>query len=105
MTSGEVAVAVFDVDGELVAYDDRCLHRGGSLSQGYVHEGTVTCPDHWWRYDLATGERVDAPWLCLRRYPVERDGDSIRVAVPAPTARLSVREQLLRHAREWTANR
>ncbi|CAN5362081.1 hypothetical protein BH20ACT24_BH20ACT24_21610 [soil metagenome] len=105
MTSGDVAVAVFDVEGELVALDDRCLHKGGSLSRGYVHDGTVTCPEHWWRYELSTGERIGAPWLRLRRYRVERDGDSIRVAVPAPKPSLSVREQLLGHAREWTAHR
>lgn len=103
ITSGDVAVAVFDVDGDLVALDDRCLHKGGSLSRGYVHGGTVTCAEHWWRYDLRSGERVGSPWLCLRRYRVERDGDAIRVAIPERPSRLSMRERLLAHAREWTA--
>ncbi len=114
VTDGETAVAVFDVGGELVALEDRCLHRGGSLSSGLVRDGTVTCPEHFWRYELATGRRVGAPWLCLRRHRVERDGEGIRVAMPAtPTAcqvgpaaggsapRSSMREMLLRHAREW----
>ncbi len=82
ITCGDVAVAVFDVDGDLVAFDDRCLHKGGSLSRGYVRDGTVTCAEHWWRYNLRTGERVGSPRLCLRRYPLERDGDAIRVAIP-----------------------
>jgi nitrite reductase/ring-hydroxylating ferredoxin subunit len=101
-----VAVAVFDLDGEIVAVDDRCLHQGGSLSDGFVRSGTVTCPAHWWRYDLRTGERVGAPHLRLRRYPVERVGDEVVVQVPASATGPigqppSVRERLLQHAREW----
>lgn len=103
--SGEVAVAVFDVDGDLVAFDDRCLHRGGSLSGGVVRNGIVTCPEHWWRYDLRTGARLGAPELCLRRYPVERDGDGILVGFPEVAAITSIRERLLQHAREWEADR
>lgn len=105
IASGDTAVAVFDVDGELVALDDRCLHKGGSLSRGYLHQGSVTCAEHWWRYDLRTGERVGSPWLCLRRYPVERDGDAVRVAIPDRPPGLSMRQRLLEHAREWTAER
>jgi nitrite reductase/ring-hydroxylating ferredoxin subunit len=105
ITFGDVAVAVFDLDGELVAFDDRCLHKGGSLSLGYVHDGSVTCAEHWWRYDLRTGERVGSPALCLRRYPVERHGDAIRVAIPKRPSGLSMRERLLLHARAWTGDR
>jgi 3-phenylpropionate/trans-cinnamate dioxygenase ferredoxin subunit len=101
VVSGDVAVAVFDAEGELVAFDDRCLHRGGSLSSGFVHGSTVTCPEHWWRYDLHTGERLGSPGLCLRRYPVVRDGDAVLVGLPPAPPVTSIREALLRHAREW----
>lgn len=100
---GDLAVAVFDVEGELIAIDDRCLHKGGSLSRGWVHDGIVTCPEHWWRYDLRTGARLAAPALVLRRYPVERDGTDVLVALPdEPAPSRSIRELLLQHAREWT---
>ncbi len=101
LLAGEVAVAVFDLDGELRAVDDRCLHRGGSLSAGHVRDGVVMCPEHWWRYDLRTGERLGSPWLCLRRYEVERHGTDVVVTVPTPPAEVSIRERLLQHAREW----
>jgi nitrite reductase (NADH) small subunit len=101
VSSGERAVAVFDVDGELVAVDDRCLHRGGSLSQGLVRDGVVTCPEHWWRYELRTGRRLGQPRLCLQRYPVERDGAGVRVGFPAVAPSQTMRERLLQHAREW----
>jgi nitrite reductase/ring-hydroxylating ferredoxin subunit len=106
VVAGDVAVAVFDLDGELVAVDDRCLHQGGSLSCGFVRAGTVTCPEHWWRYDLRTGQRVGAPYLRLRGYPVQRVGNEVVVEVPASAEGdggppLSLRERLLQHAREW----
>jgi len=102
-----VSVAVFDLGDELVAVDDRCLHRGGSLSCGLVRAGTVTCPEHWWRYDLRTGERVGAPRVRLRRYPVRRVGDGVLVQVPAPAAAppASLRQALLEHARRWRRSR
>jgi nitrite reductase/ring-hydroxylating ferredoxin subunit len=101
VVSGGVAVAVFEVEGELVAFDDRCLHRGGSLSSGLVLGAVVTCPEHWWRYDLRTGERLGSPGLCLRRYPVVREGDAVLVGIPPAPPVTSIREALLRHAREW----
>jgi nitrite reductase/ring-hydroxylating ferredoxin subunit len=106
VVAGGVAVAVFDLDGELVAVDDRCLHQGSSLFSGFVRAGIVTCPAHWWRYDLRTGQRVGAPHLRLRSLRVERVGDEVVVEVPASATGPirpppSLREQLLQHAREW----
>jgi nitrite reductase/ring-hydroxylating ferredoxin subunit len=99
--AGDRTVAVFNVDGDLVAVDGRCLHRGGPLAEGLVRDGVVTCPWHWWRYDLRTGERLGAPWLRLRRYPVRVETGEIIVQIPPPEAPASIREVLLRHAARW----
>jgi len=56
----------------------------GSASQRSISTIRVTCPEHWWRYDLRTGGRVGAPRVRLRRYPVRRVGDGVLVQVPAP---------------------
>jgi nitrite reductase (NADH) small subunit len=96
-------VAVFNVGGSLHAVDARCLHRGGPLAEGAVRDGVVTCPWHWWRYDLRTGARLGAPWLRLRRYPVRVEGDRILVEVPAAEPPTTIREALLREAARWRA--
>lgn len=96
--AGGRIIAVFNVDGELVAFDGRCLHRGGPLAEGLVRDGIVTCPWHWWRYDLRTGERLGAPWLRLPRYPARVEGDHILVEVPPSEPPTSIREELLRRA-------
>ena len=38
------------------AFDDRCTHRGGPLSDGALICGTVQCPWHGSQFDVTTGE-------------------------------------------------
>ena len=46
-------------DGERVlCVQAFCPHLEGPLFQGSVAGGTVTCPWHYWRFDLSTGVRV-----------------------------------------------
>lgn len=56
-------VGLFNVDGQLYALNNRCSHARGPLSEGEVKvEGdtcTVTCPWHYGKFDLATGEAID----------------------------------------------
>ncbi len=56
-------VALFNVDGTLYALSNRCSHARGPLSQGVVEcDGetrVVTCPWHYARFDLASGQVVD----------------------------------------------
>jgi len=54
-------IAVFRTEAdEVFALDDRCPHKGGPLSQGIVHDRSVTCPLHNWVIDLATGQAKGA---------------------------------------------
>ena len=46
-------------DGPVV-FDDRCPHRGASLSLGRVHEDQLECPYHGWRF-AADGRCVAVP--------------------------------------------
>ena len=69
--------AVFDVDGELQVTDAACPHEGGPLAKGVVRDGLVTCPSHWYSFDLRSGACRTAPGFQLRKYPViQRDGRS-----------------------------
>ena len=77
---GGKQVALFNVDGELYALDNRCSHARGPLAEGEVEcdEGgcTVLCPWHYTKFDLASGDVTDgvasAP---VNTYLVEvRDG-------------------------------
>ena len=67
-----VQIAVFRTAGdEVFALKDECPHRKGPLSQGIVHDATVTCPLHNWKIDLASGEAKAPDEGCTRSYPVK----------------------------------
>jgi nitrite reductase/ring-hydroxylating ferredoxin subunit len=91
--------SVFDVDGELQVTDAACPHHGGPLAEGRIRDGVVTCPWHWYSFELRSGECRTAPGYRLRKYPVvSRDG-RLYAELPAE-ARPRGWTQLLRvHAR------
>jgi nitrite reductase (NADH) small subunit len=67
-----VDIAVFRTTSDAVfALKDECPHRKGPLSQGIVHDTTVTCPLHNWRIDLASGEARAPDAGCTRSSPVK----------------------------------
>ena len=52
---------VAQVGSKYYAADNRCLHRGGPLSQGKLEGTVVTCPWHGSQFDLKDGHAVR--WL------------------------------------------
>ena len=101
--SGALEIAVFNAGGELFALDNACAHTGGPIVDGLVRDGAVTCPLHWWRFDLATGERRGAPHIKQAIYPVSVADGVVVVDVPDPEPPVGMRQLLLRHAAEWNA--
>jgi nitrite reductase (NADH) small subunit/3-phenylpropionate/trans-cinnamate dioxygenase ferredoxin subunit len=68
---GEHAVALFNLDGELLAIDGSCPHQGGPLGQGLVgRDGTVTCPWHAWKFAIRDGSSPLDPRLRVRCHAV-----------------------------------
>ncbi len=52
----DVAIAVFNADGEFFAIDDTCTHQDASLADGWLEGCTVECPLHASCFDLRTGQ-------------------------------------------------
>jgi nitrite reductase (NADH) small subunit len=92
--------AVFAVGGELYVTDGACPHNGGPLAEGLVRDGVLTCPWHWYRYELATGRCRTAAEYELRRYPVVLVGDAPHAVLPAAAPARSWSQILRAHARE-----
>ncbi len=60
--NGTAVLVTRTSSGALVAYADRCTHRGAPLSEGeIVGDGCVECPWHGSRFDLADGSVVSGP--------------------------------------------
>lgn len=99
LAAADGRVLLTHVDGQLRAYENRCLHRGARLEEGTVYDGVLTCPSHFWRYDLADG-RVVGGEARLPEVDTEVVDGQVRAEIPPPDPR-SLREQLREHARTW----
>lgn len=97
---GDQRVCVVKGQGdEFVALLDRCPHRDIPLSGGLVKDGLLTCPGHFWRFDLMTGERSDLPEVRATVYPTRVTDGWVEALLPPPAPRPSMREWLLSEAR------
>ncbi|GIU91131.1 MAG: hypothetical protein KatS3mg011_0037 [Acidimicrobiia bacterium] len=101
--------AVVAADGRVVvvrtedgvrAFENRCLHRGSSFEGARISDGVMTCPAHFWRYRISDGRLVADPTIGLSEVPCEVVDGRVWIELPEPET-ASIRQVLLRHAREW----
>ncbi len=73
---GEKRIVLARGDQGLVAFEDRCPHKGGSLAGGSVTCNTVQCPWHGSQFRIDTGNVTAGPSReGIPVYPViEKDG-------------------------------
>jgi nitrite reductase (NADH) small subunit len=76
----ERRLGLFDVEGELYAIDNGCMHQGAPLTQGDLTGCVVSCPWHGWEYDVRTGACLTSPEAWVDRYPLRLEGNDILVA-------------------------
>jgi len=68
--TGDLILAVFNVEGEFYVTDDTCTHGPGSLSEGYIEEDVVECNFHNGQFNIKTGEVVLPPCMIpVKTYP------------------------------------
>ena len=64
------------------AVDDTCTHDDGPLAEGWLDGTALECPRHGARFDVRTGKVLCLPAAVdIRSYPVQVDGDDIKVHV------------------------
>jgi nitrite reductase (NADH) small subunit len=77
---GDIAVFRTSAD-EVFALLDRCPHKGGPLSQGIVHDKSVTCPLHNWVLGLDDGEAKGPDEGCAKTFPVKNEDGVIYLLI------------------------
>jgi nitrite reductase (NADH) small subunit len=75
-------IAVYNVNGEIVALGNECPHQSGSLGDGMLEGEILTCPLHGWEFDTSTGACMTVPGESVPRHEVRIDGDDILVDLP-----------------------
>lgn len=80
---GTEAVALFNVNGTLLAVSDRCTHGRASLSEGRIVDAAaciLECPWHGGRFELTSGRPVAGPPSApLKTFQVKLAGDTVLV--------------------------
>ena len=75
---GDKMICVANVNGEISAMDNVCLHRGGPLGEGMIEGGKVICPWHGWEWDPKTGEaQVSGAKIAV--YPVKIENGDVLI--------------------------
>jgi nitrite reductase/ring-hydroxylating ferredoxin subunit len=78
--AGDLAVAVFNVDGEFYVTDDLCTHGPGSLSEGYIEGDIVECNFHNGQFNIKTGEVVSPPVMIpIKTYKTLVENDRVLI--------------------------
>ncbi len=68
---GDTAIAVYNIDGDYYAVEDRCSHDDGELAGGEVHGYELECPRHGARFDVRSGEALCAPaYEPIAKFPI-----------------------------------
>src|SRR5262245_23002077 len=78
----EYPYAICNVGGEIRALSGICIHQGGPLGQGQIHEGRVVCPYHLWEFDCRTGEYDFDAAKRVATYDVRVQDNEVFVEVP-----------------------
>ena len=81
-------IAVFrTAENEAYAIEDRCPHKQGPLSQGIVHDRSVTCPLHNWVISLPTGKALGADTGQVRTFGLKIEDGRLKLDGAALVAR------------------
>ena len=78
LESGDKRIAVFrSSQDQVFAILDACPHKQGPLSQGIMHDDSVTCPLHNWKISLTTGEALGPDEGCVNVYATRIDDGKV----------------------------
>lgn len=79
-----LSLILLKVDGEVLAYEDRCPHEGHPLSLGELEADVLVCAKHLWEFEIKSGRhvsRVHRPECNLKARPVRVIGELVEVDV------------------------
>ena len=89
VTVDGVAIALFNLGGQIYALSDLCVRCGASLALGLVDGTHVSCRQCSWCYDIVSGRLIELPELATDRFEVRiHDGHVLVATSPcAPSKR------------------
>lgn len=77
---GGASVALFNVEGRFHAIGNVCPHQGGPLGEGILDGCVVTCPWHFWQFDVTKGHAPEFPEMTVDRFVVKVEAGEVYVS-------------------------
>lgn len=74
---GNLEIAVFFHEEKFWAIDNMCPHAGAPLVAGNVENYEVTCPWHYWRFDIRNGQCLTNPYDKIESYSLEIENQKL----------------------------
>ena len=76
-------IVIINQDGKLFAIGDVCSHDNGPVGDGEIEEGSIICPRHGARFEIATGKALTLPAVeDIPSYVVRIISGQIEIGIP-----------------------
>lgn len=73
-------IAIYNLDGDYYAIEDRCTHDGGDLASGWIENGCAVCPRHGARFDIKSGQVMAPPaYEDVHSFPTRVDNGIVQI--------------------------
>jgi 3-phenylpropionate/trans-cinnamate dioxygenase ferredoxin subunit len=77
----QVPILLVKSEGRVFALANKCPHMECPLSAGKLDGFIVKCPCHDWRFDIRTGEFLDAPEIKMAVYESKTEEGKVYVKI------------------------
>lgn len=67
--------------GKIHAISNKCAHMACTLAGGFLEGPTIKCPCHDWKFDIRTGEFLDAKEITITTYELRLSEKKVFVKV------------------------
>lgn len=74
-----VSIILIKKAGHIYALRNQCAHMSCTLSGGRLDGYTLQCPCHEWKFDITTGEFIDAREIKVQTYVCKSQDGKIHV--------------------------
>lgn len=82
--SSDLEIAIFNIDNQFFAIENRCPHQNLPLADGPITDKTITCPFHGAVFSLVTGAiQIQPNSICenLVIFPIKIENNVIKINI------------------------
>ena len=73
----DTPIALFNLNGKIYAWDNRCPHRGASLADGNISDSVIQCKFHLWEFDVESACAIVNPDLKVKTFAVSVENGEV----------------------------